>query len=1117
MGLGTERPRGETVPSVPGSGPPDRLFGELVSRAVPDGRRRLAAIMFLDMVGWSALAQRDESLALKLVDEQRKLVRPVFGRFAGTEVKTMGDGALVVFDSALDATECGVEIQRQLFERNREAVGERIEMRVGVHVGDVVHTTDDVFGDAVNIASRVEPLAEAGGVCVTGPVYEQVQNKIAYPFRLVERAVLKNIAAPVSVYRIELPWTPPSLSEATPFTDRKEELDHLRQAWTGLAAKGGSVIAITGEAGVGKTRLAEELISLAERDGARVLRGKADRGGFSAPFAPWSQAVRGMARELPNPLLSKFCADCAVEVVQLVPELRPRLGGGSEEPPGEVLSEERLFEGVLRLLGNISRAAPVLVLLDDVQWADSASLHLLQYVAHRLADYRVLLLLAYRDAQTPEVGGLESLVDGMVRDRRMDLVRLQRFDSDTSLQLLRQMLRGRLPASGGELAGRLYEKSGGNPMILEAIVRTLAGEGSLVWTEQGWGPKAGVDIRLPPGIQSDVRQRLARLTPATVEILRQASVLGPRFSFDALQRVTNAPPDELLSRMEEGIQAHILEERTIGSGRSAYAFTDRAVPETLYDGISLVRRARYHSTVARVLESMAAGGSRIPPAQLAHHFLRANEYDKALEYTLRAAQESVRLFAREEALRQYATAQELLESQPDEKRRAEVMFNIGEQQDLLGRHSEAYRTLREAAEIYERLGLTAEAGGVYTSIARRLTYRNEPVRAAEHLEQARRLLESGPPSLELARLYDTMGLVMYQDVRLPEAAENWLRAIDIAGKVDAFRIGASARRMLASTFPPSESGKVWEYLDEALALATKSGERPVVSDVMVVKSLALVQIRGDARGALRVAEDAVEYARRGHDVLNEMFVKGNLLTYIEWRSGDFRRAEQVALEHRAFVAGDPRRDRPTAIAVLADIALARGEIDRAEKLLWEGERLLAEGGDWTESAHTQLVLARCALFRQKPLSAVEHLRTAYELGRKAGPPAIDALFLLETLALLVRSHLDAGEIEEAERFLRELTELAQAFGENLGHAFRLRAEGWMQAQRAETPAAMASLEESIALWKRLGWQYEWAQTLLSLAEVVRGSGDKKRAGVLADQAAEFLSKVVKRPDASTST
>jgi tetratricopeptide (TPR) repeat protein len=1063
--------------------------------------------MFTDMVGFSAVTQRDEPLALKLVDEQRSLTRPVVGRFAGREVKTMGDGALVVFESALDATECAVEIQRQLFERNRDAPGQRIELRIGIHVGDVVHTGNDVYGDAVNIASRVEPLAEAGGVCVTGPVYEQVQNKIAYPWRPIEHPVLKNIETPVSVYRLELPWTPPSLSGATPFTDRKEELDHLKRARAGLSTGKGLAIAITGEAGVGKTRLAEEFVSRPERDGARILRGRADREGVSAPFASWSEAVRDFAREAPNPLLYRACTDCAAEIAHLVPELRPRLGREAESLEGNEPSELRFFEGILRFFENLSREAPVIVLLDDVQWADSASLHLLEFVVRRIGGHRILLLIAYRDEQTTESGGLAEVTQGLVREHRLELIRLKRFDSTTSVQLLRQMLHGRLPASGGDLATPVFEKSAGNPMVIESIVQSLVGEGSLVWTGEGWAPKAGVEIRLPPGIESLARQRLAHLAPPTVEILRQASVLGSQFTFDALQRVTGSPPGELLPRLEDAIRARILEERSSGGGRSIYAFTDRLVLETLYDEISLVRRARYHSNAARVLEALAAEGTSIPAAELAHHFVRANEYEKALEYTLLAAEEAARLFAREEALRQYTTAGELLESLPDEKRRAEVMFNVGEQLDLLGRHSEAYRSMRESAELYERLGFTVEAGGVHTSIARRLSAHNEPVRAMEHLEKARGLLEKGPPSYELARLYDTMGLVKYQEVRLREAAENWLRAIDIAGQAGAIRVEATARRMLASIVPPGENAKVWEHLDRALVLATKADLISVVSDVMVLKSLALVSIKGDARGALRTAEDAIEYARRRRDVLDEMFVKGNLVTYIEWRLGDLRRAEEAALEHRAFVAGDPRRDRPTAIAVLADVALARGDVNRAEKLLWEGERLLAEGGDWSESAHTQIVLARCALARGKPLSAIEHLRTARELGRKAGPPAIDTLLLLETLALLVRAYLDAGEALEAQTCLQELTQLAQTFGEKLGQAFRTRAEGWVQAHRGETPAAIASLQESADLWKHLGWQYEWAQTLLSLAAVVRTGGDPKRAEVLADQATEFLTKV----------
>ncbi|MGA8512962.1 MAG: AAA family ATPase [Thermoplasmata archaeon] len=1074
---------------------------------MPEGRRRLAAIMFTDMVGFSALTQRDETLALTLMEEQRKIVRPVFGQFAGTEVKTMGDGALVVFDSALDATECAVEVQRQLFERNRDTVGERIELRIGVHVGDVVQTTNDVYGDAVNIAARIEPLADTGGVCVTGPVFEQVQNKIPTPLKLLEKAYLKNISTPVSVYRLELPWTPPSLAEATPFTGRKAELDQFKTAAARLKGGQGFVIAITGEAGVGKSRLAEELVSRAAKDGAQILRGRTDRAIVSAPFTTWSEAVRDFAREASNPTLYDACTDCAVEIAQLVPELRSRLGHAADPGPGGPPSEQQFFEGILRFLENLARESLVVVLLDDYQWAGTASLQLLQFVGRRIVGQRILVMVAYRDEPASEVAAVEATVTALEREHRTDRIRLKRFDAATSGELLHQMLRGRSPASGSELSTPVFEKSGGNPMILEAIVRTLVGDGSLIWTDKGWARKPGVDIHLPPGIQSTVRSRLAQLKPTTLETLRQASVFGSHFSFDALQRVTGARPQELLHRLEEAIQERILEERSVGAGRSAYAFIDRPVQDTLYDEISLVRRAQYHSSAARVLEELSTEGSLVPAAELAHHFHRANEIPKALEYTLLAAQDAVRLYSREDALRLYSAALEMLEAQPDDRRRAEVLYNVGDQMDFLGRHSDAYRTLREAAELYERLGLTVEAGGVHTTIARRISAHNEPVRAMEHLEIARRLLETGTPSVELARLYDAMGNVMFQEVRMAEAAENWRQAIDIAGKVGALREEAGARMMLASILPPAESGKVWEYLDTALVLARKANAQQRVSNVMMLQSIAQLQIKGDGRAALRIADDAIEYAQKNHDVLYEMVTKGGVVTYIDWRLGDLERAQQVALEHRTFVAGDPRRERPTAIAVLAEVALARGEISRAEKLLWEGERLLAEGGDWTESSQTQIVLARCALARRKPLSAIEHLRSSYALCQKAGPPAMDALFLIETLALLVRAHLDAEEPAEAETSFRELTELTTTFSQDLGLAFRTRADGWIRAERSEWPAAIAALQESVNLWKRLGWQYEWSQTALSLATVYESSGESKRGAAITELATEYLSKV----------
>lgn len=172
---------------------------------MPNGERRLSAIMFSDMVGYTTMGQRDEALSLSLVDELRRLVKPVLARHRGREVKTMGDGYLVEFGSALDATNCAMELQKSLHEHNLKAKVP-ILLRVGVHVGDVVHRGGDMFGDAVNIASRIEPLAEPGGVCISEQVFDQVRNKVRVQLVKLEGRELKGVSFPVDVYKIQLPW-----------------------------------------------------------------------------------------------------------------------------------------------------------------------------------------------------------------------------------------------------------------------------------------------------------------------------------------------------------------------------------------------------------------------------------------------------------------------------------------------------------------------------------------------------------------------------------------------------------------------------------------------------------------------------------------------------------------------------------------------------------------------------------------------------------------------------------------------------------------------------------------------------------------------------------------------
>jgi adenylate cyclase len=174
---------------------------------VSEGERRLAAIMFTDMVGYTALGQRNEALSLALVEEQRKLIRPVLSRHNGREIKTIGDAFLVEFPNALDAVRCAYDIQRATREFNISLPTEkRIHLRVGLHLGDVVESQGDISGDAVNVASRIEPLAEDGGVCLTRQVYESTHGKFDVPFVGIGMKSLKNVGEPMEVFRMQMPW-----------------------------------------------------------------------------------------------------------------------------------------------------------------------------------------------------------------------------------------------------------------------------------------------------------------------------------------------------------------------------------------------------------------------------------------------------------------------------------------------------------------------------------------------------------------------------------------------------------------------------------------------------------------------------------------------------------------------------------------------------------------------------------------------------------------------------------------------------------------------------------------------------------------------------------------------
>jgi class 3 adenylate cyclase len=514
------------------------------------GVRRLGAIVFADMVGYSALSQRDESLALRLVAESGEVLRSLLDGHHGREVKSMGDGFLLEFESALDATECAIAYQRTLFERNRQRPeSERVEMRIGVHLGDVVHQGSDVVGDTVNIAARIEPLAEASGICLTGPVVEQVANKIPYGCTRLEHAVLKNIETPVAVYGLDLPWHAPPAARVTPWTDRVSELASLRTAIDDARRGIGSVVAVAGESGIGKTRLAEEAIRHATRAGFRVLRGRGFEDEMRAPYAVWQEAARSFFRDAPTVLAYKVLEDSASEVTELVPELLERFGpktpGASLEPAAARL---RFLEGITRFFQNLARESPLLLLLDDLQWADSGSLGLLEYFAPRIREDRIVALLTYRDIEVEAGGALSKALSNLNRVRCLRQVPLKRLAAEPTTDLIGAILATKRPPE--ELARLVAQKTGGNPYFVEELLRSLIEEDVLVRTPDGWDRKSGAKIEMPSTVREVVRRRVQRVGSEGEQLLSVASVFGGEFDFDLLRQTSGIEEQRLLLLFE---------------------------------------------------------------------------------------------------------------------------------------------------------------------------------------------------------------------------------------------------------------------------------------------------------------------------------------------------------------------------------------------------------------------------------------------------------------------------------------------------------------------------------------------------------------------------------------
>jgi class 3 adenylate cyclase/tetratricopeptide (TPR) repeat protein len=1076
--------------------------------------------MFTDMVGYSALAQRDEPLAIHLLGVQRALVRPVFQSHGGREVNRMGDGFLVEFPSALQALECAIDVQRTLLGHNERSASDRVELRIGIHLGDVVDQAGDLLGDAVNIAARIEPLAETSGICISGPVFDQVRNKVPYSCIQLEHAFLKNIDTPISVYSVDLPWHGPSAARITPWTDREAEVETLNGALKEAAAGRGQVIALSGEPGIGKTRLAEETIRRGSAKGFRTLHGRGIQDQVDIPYGPWAEAIRGFVRDAPDPLLYKLCTKCQAAVVKLVPELVDRVGPGPS-PAALEAEQARLafFEGVTQFVRNLSQEGPLLFLLDDIQWADAASLRLIEYLARQVPSLRLLLILSHRDSDVTENDHLRAMLSELRKEHLLQDVPVKRMSAEPSQRLVSAILSGEAPLPG--LVGIVHERTGGNPLFAEELLRSMVEEQQLVRRPEGWTVQLTTDVGIPSSMRELILRRVGRVSEESRAVLSTASVLRGEIDFDLLLHLSGMEEESLIRSVEELLRARLLREREYEPGHPMYRFADDETHAVLYREFSLARRQRLHLKVARLLEEKHAGNPDAIAAQLSEHFCRGNDRPKALQYSAIAGHQAAAVFAHEEAIRYYETALELMNelqgsgrgrSREQNLERARLLESLGHEAPFLAQFSSAASRLEEAARLYEELGERISAGSNLLAAG---TIRAWMLRSFEEglalMLQARALVESEPESRLHADLCLHLGAVAAEMElpQLPSARALLEQALSVARATHASDLEAKALVDLAWLEPPEGRETARRNLIAALELARRQN---LVDGPSVLWQYVwgMVWMDGDTFGGIGTINEGIRWCQRIRDRGSEMGFEGTQLPIVLLLTGEVDRAAAGA---RAGAQFHQEVGIPNVLnsEVRAHLELMAGNLDQAAALLDSTRTLLRMGPDTAQAVYESYLDGWLQEERGDPTGALAALESGIVRCDRRGYPAILATLWALPLARAVTVSLSLPDRAEAERraslFRERLDRIADRIPVPANRGLALRARAAWETHRGQTQDAIRALEEAVTWWKQAGWPYELALTLYTLGVAYEQSKDSRSAGRAFDEALELFTQL----------
>ena len=687
----------------------------------------------------------------------------------------------------------------------------------------------------------------------------------------------------------------PTRHAAGTFVAREWELATLEAGLEDALAGRGRLFLLVGEAGIGKSRLADEFAARAKERGALILWGRCWEAGGAPAYWPWVQSLRTYLRRRTPEALRTELGGRTPELAQLLPELG-ELGTDLQPPPtvDPDSARFRLFDSVAAFLRSAARGQTLVLVLDDLHAADEPSLLLLRFLASELAEIPIVVVGTYREEEAVEEEPVSANLSELRRlpSRELRLGGLAKDDVASYIE----RATGTTPSP--KLVEAIHRETEGNPLFVGEVVRLLAAEGRL--TE---APQPGWRLQIPPGLHEVIARRLRGLSKECRRLLTLAAVLGREFSLEALEQVSDSTEDELLEVLDEAFAARVLADVPGADGR--LRFSHARVRDALYDDISLARRAQLHRRIGEALEQLYGANPEPYLAELAHHFFLAGpggDVEKTVEYTRRAGDREVVLLAYEEAVRHYEMALRAAERRgaKDDAEKCALSLALGEALAKAGSMAEAKEAFVAAVELARSAELPEQLARAALGYGGRFVWSRAwgDTRLVPLLEEGLDALPEGDSELRV-RLLARLAAGPLRDTLAPEPRQAIAQeAVEMARRLgDPTTLAYALEGRYEAYWGPDALEERLAIADELIGIAESIGDAERAYAGHDCRFYVLLEA-GDVRGAY--AEHDVE-TRLAHELrqpaqLWDTATRQAKLALFEGRFAEAERAIHEALE-----------------------------------------------------------------------------------------------------------------------------------------------------------------------------------------------------------------------------